>query len=359
MPPDIPRRLRRAPTVPVPSAVAQRLEASPLQAIDVGAARGVPPHWLPFLHHLRVDAFEPNRKECERLASQSPPNVSWHPTGLAGSEGTRDLHVLATPTGSSFFPPAPDFVELFGIPSYSEVVEVASLPCTTLAAHLDRKATPVVHALKLDTQGSELEILRGLRPEQLAAVQSIEIEVELHEAYLGQPLFPEVHAFLTDAGLSLLDFRVQRAHLTDGVEERHFLKRDLGTAVGTPHLTAQAHAVDALYVRPLRHVAALEDEHEAARAMLILQMYQYYDGLFWLVEHGSWAKSLGEQARIALTEGYRRAAPRPRFLERTGALPHAIRRARRGASFVLEEIAGLTGFDPPRVFWSRAYWPDQ
>ena len=153
-----------------------------------------------------------------RLAARSHPHIRWHPVALAGQPGPRELHVLATPTGSSFFPLDPGFVDRFGFPAYHREVEVLTLDCVSLGDHLADLGPGGPHLLKLDTQGSELEILSGLRPEQYDDVLSVELESELSPAYVGQPLFPEVHAELEGRGLALLDLRVQRVHLTAGVE---------------------------------------------------------------------------------------------------------------------------------------------
>ena len=348
--------LARLPRSPVPRLISDLLDDDPISAVDVGAARGVPWHWRPFLDHLRVDAFEPNASECARLAARSHPNIQWHPTALAGASGPRDLYVLATPTGSSLLRPAGAFVERFGVPSYSEIDHIESLECITLEEHLGARPGPKL--IKLDTQGTELEILSGLRSDQLADVLAIEVETELHEVYDGQPLFPDVHDFMVGAGLQLLDFRVQRVHLTGGVGDQHYLRRHLSTAVGSRELTAQVHALDALYIRPLDRSSVADDAVRFAQFATILQMYRYYDGIFWLLDRPAVAQLLGARAQLELTREYERSAPRPRFLQRTGRLPHVGRRAKRAASLVWEAASGKDGFDPPRAAWSRAYWPD-
>jgi FkbM family methyltransferase len=42
--------------------------------------------------------------------------------------------------------------------------------------------------LKLDTQGAELDVLRG-GEQSLSPVRALEIEVEFNPIYIGQPLF--------------------------------------------------------------------------------------------------------------------------------------------------------------------------
>ena len=132
----------------------------------------------------------------------------------------------------------------------------------------------------------------------------------------------------------------------------------MSTSVGTRKLTAQVHALDAVYVRPLADVVAVADPAALARFVTLLQIYQYYDGIFWLLDQPEVA-SLFDAATLAdLIEAYERAAPRPRYLERTGALQHLMRRVRRGTSYVFENALGVDGLDPPRTAWTHTYWPD-
>ena len=171
----------------MPGPVADHLAVEPLRAVDVGAARGICPHWQPFLEHLRVEAFEPNAAECARLAARSHPHIRWHPVALASQRGPRELHVLATPTGSSFFPLDPGFVTRFGVPDYHREVEVLTLDCVSLGDHFADLGPGGPHLLKLDTQGSELEILSGLRPEQYDDVLSVELESEISPPTSASP----------------------------------------------------------------------------------------------------------------------------------------------------------------------------
>jgi len=53
--------------------------------------------------------------------------------------------------------------------------------------------------LKIDTQGSELEVLRGGLT-TLATVLACEVEVSLRPVYVNQPLLPDIFAFLNERG---------------------------------------------------------------------------------------------------------------------------------------------------------------
>jgi FkbM family methyltransferase len=341
----------------VPALVASELEAEPVVAVDVGAARGIPPHWRPFIDVLRVNAFEPRQDECARLAATSHPNITWHPVSLAGAVGPRQLHVLAVPTGSSLLPPDEAFAARYGEPDYLRVVEVVDLACTTLGEQLADQPSPIL--IKLDTQGTELEILQGLSAAQRAGVQAIEVEAEFHTVYRGQPLFADIHAYLTGEGFELFDLRTQRTHFTGGVENLHYLRRELDTAVGTRQLSAKLHAADALYLRPFEQVVETVTAGSFARFATILQIYRAYDAIFWLLDQPPVAELFGVQGGYELASGYRDRAPRPRFIQRTGPVPLALRRGLRVLSLGSERFLGGDGFYPPRTAWSHSFWPDQ
>ncbi len=343
----------------VPSRLAAPLGREPLTAVDVGAARGIPPHWRPFIEVMKVHAFEPREDECARLAATSHPNIRWHPVSLAGHAGPRQLHVLAVPTGSSLLAPDPRFVDLYGEPAYMTVAEVVDVDCATLGGHLTSIGEPAPALIKLDTQGTELEILQGLSREQLDGVLAIEIETEFHPVYQGQPLFPDVHAYLTGMGFELFDMRTQRVHLTGGRETNHYLKANLGTAVGTRQLSAKLHAADALYLRPFTSVAEAMTVGDFSRYATILQIYRAYDVIFWLLDQPRALDLFGEQGRFELEADYARAAPRPRLTQRTGLGSHLVRRGWRGLSWAAEQLLGIDGFRPPRTVWTHSFWPDQ
>lgn len=339
--------LRRAPLDPG-GIIATTLAEARIHAMDAGAAGGVPDHWRDVLPVLEIDCFEPNEAECQRLQRLSSPNVHWFPIALAGASGMRQFHVLNRATGSSLYPPNNPVILEYSGESYAGVRRVIDVQCSSLADFLAEHRRPVPALIKLDTQGTELEIVSSLASSQIEQILCIEVEVEFVEMYSGQPTFGDVHAFMQAHGFRLLDLRTHRSYRNAHDRPRHFLRRYLNTAVGTAALSAELVAGDALYIRE-PDVAA----HSMTPALLVsylcvLRIYRFYDLSFWLVEQAATHRVITAAERDALLRDIAHGAPKPRIHERDGVVGDVSRCMRRALAL-----------DDHEVFWTRRTWPDQ
>lgn len=168
---------------------------------DIGARWGAGGRWQAFGPRVRVVGFDPDPDECRRLQALEP-EVQYVPVALGDRHGTGTLHTTVEPACASLFPPTPGIVdrhpELHGMVSTG----TAEVELTTLDQWLASSDLDEIHVLKLDTQGSELQILSGA-VSALASVRFLEVEVELNPLYEGQPLFGDVDRFLRDHGFML------------------------------------------------------------------------------------------------------------------------------------------------------------
>lgn len=328
--------------------MASVLSGAPIRAVDAGAAGGVPDHWRDLLPVLDIDCFEPNEAECGRQARRSPANVHWFPLALAGSTGTRRLHVLNRPTGSSLYPPNDAVIMEYSGRSYAGVKEIIDVACMSLTDFLTvhERSTPVL--VKLDTQGTELEILSSLDVARLANVLCVEVEVEFVEMYQDQPTFNQVHEFMCANGFRLLDLRTHRAYRNAQDQPQHYLRKYLRTAVGRSSLSGELVAGDALYLRDPDLSSPTLTLDKLARYLALLRLYRFYDLSFWLVEKAFDQRVVTSAEREALVQDVSHGAPRPRFHDRTGVIG-AVSRA----------MLSTLGFDDHEVFWTRRAWPDQ
>jgi len=324
------------------------LGREPLRAMDVGAAGGVAPQWRDHLPVMEVDCFEPDAEECAARQRVSPPNVHWFPVALAGVSGPRSFYVLNRATGSSLYPPNDPVILEYSGRSYAGVRRVVELACTSLSDFLVEYRRPVPELIKLDTQGTEREILSSLTPAQFDRILCIETEVEFLELYRDQPTFGDVHAFMRDRGFRLLDLRTHRSYRNAGDEPLHYLRKYLDTAAGSAALSAELVAGDALYFRESALQPSATSIGELIRAVCVLSMYRFYDLAFWLVDGAARAGSVDPSDAVSLIRDAAASAPRPSLSQRAGRAGELARRA-----------LWALGRDDHEVFWTRRRWPDQ
>ncbi len=178
----------------------------PITVIDVGARWGISERWASLAPDIRIFGFDPDASECARLnaaaAAASDETVTYVPVALGPRRGVATLHVTSEPACSSLYPPISPLTR--AIPELAGATEVgrAEVTLASLDEWCGENGVRIVDVLKLDTQGSELGVLEGAE-RTLAAVQLLEIEVELNPIYEGQPLFGDVDRFLRSRGFLL------------------------------------------------------------------------------------------------------------------------------------------------------------
>jgi FkbM family methyltransferase len=80
------------------------------------------------------------------------------------------------------------------------------VPMTTLTNYSRKTSIPVIDILKIDTQGSELNILHGAKEILTEKVKLIIIELHYHQFYKNSSLFFDVCKFLYEEDFYLLDY---------------------------------------------------------------------------------------------------------------------------------------------------------
>ena len=189
-------------------AVREILRDARLTCLDVGARGGaheVVQHYDSF---FSVVMCELDKKEAEQLRSDGHRVID---KGLAGDEGTVTFFECRQPHGSSIKRPLGPYMDFYNAdPEYLalyETVHEHTLECTTISGALSELGIPVLDFLKLDTQGSELAILKGMGD---YAPLIIVCELQYLPLYHDTPAAYEICHYLYGLGyipFSLTSFR--------------------------------------------------------------------------------------------------------------------------------------------------------
>ena len=172
--------------------------------VDVGAHEG---GYGRFLRETvgwsgRIVSFEPQAAAFERLAAAAASDPAWeaHRLGLGARAGRATLSLHAGSTLASLHPmnAAGDEILEGSPPRGSEEVQVSTLRRVWRRLGLADETV----FLKTDTQGFDLEVLRGAGP-RLREVVGLQSEVAVLPLYEGAPAWRDVIAWVERRGFAV------------------------------------------------------------------------------------------------------------------------------------------------------------
>jgi len=182
------------------------LEQTNLTIVDVGAAGGMHDRWSHLKTSINSILFEPDPEEFKKL------NLDQNNTSLVINSALSDqnkevrFHVCKWQEVSSIYKPNLKVLSKYQDVDRFTVSKVITLQADSLNNLLEKYRITEVDFMKIDTQGSELEILQGAS-NFLDGIIGLEVEVEFIKIYQDQPLFPEVDRFIKSHGFSLIDMK--------------------------------------------------------------------------------------------------------------------------------------------------------
>jgi len=185
----------------------------PMVICDVGARGGLEPQWQVFGSQACLIGFEPDATECDRLQdSRSSANYQIYPLALGKQRERRLFSVCRYPGGSSFYPAALEFIQRFP-PEYAQeltVLQTLEVETVSLDQFVRDYEIPTIDFIKLDVEGSELDILQGAEDILQSSVLGLSLEVLFHASMRHQPTFSEIDQFLQAMGFQLFDLDIYR-----------------------------------------------------------------------------------------------------------------------------------------------------
>lgn len=188
----------------------QYIKSNPIAVVDVGVRGGINSRWNLLSQNIKVLGFEPDLEECKRLNKGAGNNHTYFPIALYNKEGTIEINITRSPAASSIYLPNFSLMDRFPNSDDLKTVKLIEVQCNTLDRILRLNNIQDVDFLKIDTQGSELQILQGASETLQKSIFGVDIEVEFSQLYENQPLFADVDIYLRDLGFSLFDINLAR-----------------------------------------------------------------------------------------------------------------------------------------------------
>jgi FkbM family methyltransferase len=262
------KKLFEALDLPVLTAL---LADASLKLVDIGGRGSAFTTLVPLAPFADYYVSEPDAAEAERLKQQLPREAPWRTVtvlteALASHEGEATLYVTSQPGMSSLLEPDADVARQFYLNDKFRVVETTTVPTLPLDEAAARYGFADACFLKIDTQGSELDILRSGPRLVRESLLGVYVECSFRPFYKSQALFADVDAFLRQSGLAL--FSLSRTNLR---------RAGYRTSVYSKRVTTWAHC---LYLREPEALARAGGEtlhRDFARLLGLAVAFQHYD----------------------------------------------------------------------------------
>ncbi len=225
-----------------------------IHVAHIGGRGKVPEPFAAFSEEFSYDIFDADRAACIDDFSHVVGRRVLHNCGVSKADSTRILYVNTGPTGSSLFPSGHDaesewFHELGRTdylfsrvqrPVSTEIIDVRSIDSLVHDASM---FSP--HWLRIDAEGSELEVLEGAKQAIRTSCVACTIEVTLIAKYNNGATLTKVHDFM---------------------DQNHFWIAEIEPILGSPfhHPSGQRgkqipFACDVIYLRDPRDLSSEEN----------------------------------------------------------------------------------------------------
>lgn len=197
---------------------------------DVGARGDVAEPWSLFSRQgIKVIGFEPDPGECARLSVEHPER-KYYPNALWCEPARRPFYLCGWASTSSMYPPAEKSNTQYRPEHWTGRVPTQTLQvdCVTLDSIVIPEDAP--DFIKIDTQGAELEILKGAEQLLMRGSPLVLAETWCAEVYAGMPLTHDVMAFMHGLGYQVFDLNVAAAwqHRNSRLNDVHCKAKTIG-----------------------------------------------------------------------------------------------------------------------------------
>lgn len=176
----------------------------PIVALDVGANEGLTARRiLELFPKATVHAFEPSPNILPTLekAAAGCPSIRITRAAVGSRDGTIDFNITDDHWCSSVLKPSELGKRFYG--SWLDVQKTITVPIVTLDAWSTREHIAHVDLIKIDTQGYDLEVLKGAQRLMRSGVRAINCEFQFASEYEGCSTFSQIDRFMNESGFSL------------------------------------------------------------------------------------------------------------------------------------------------------------
>ena len=173
--------------------------------IDAGARYGIHPTWMEIKDNAEFHLFEVDETEAQRLKKkyELSHNINIHNIALFSEQKKISLFKRDHRGLNSFFQNNELFINDHNFMLMDMTNDYKLTVKTNTIDNFFADITP--HFLKIDTEGSELDILKGSKNKLMQSILGVRTEVHFAEVYKNVPLFGQIYEFMRECDFELIN----------------------------------------------------------------------------------------------------------------------------------------------------------
>ena len=203
---------------------------------------------LDYFPHSKIIGFEIDKRVCDKMNSEASEGIKYYPYALGKANEKKKLYNTQAPMCTSLYKPNEKLISLYNNLHFAYLKNETEIETITLDNFISKNSIDNLDFIKIDTQGSELDIFNGGK-NSLKNVVKIICEVEFVPIYEDQPLFGDVNKFLNENGFMFNKF----LGLYGRALKPLILNKDLNKA--SQHMWS-----DAVFIKNIEVIQNLSDE---------------------------------------------------------------------------------------------------
>jgi FkbM family methyltransferase len=234
--------------------------------IDIGARGDIVSPWLELENTSLIVGFEPDSKESKRL-NNAFKKRRYFDIALWSQPATNKVYINEWESTSSMYLPNVEFINKFQVQHWEgrKAKFELEVECNTLDnVLLEHDVIP--DFIKIDTQGAELEILRGAENILKEYSPIVTCETWCAEVYKGAPMMHEIIDYMDCLGYQVFDMEIAAAW-RHGKETISSKPKSIGYEV--------------LFVK-VKEISS-KNRDQMLKFLLLLELYGYRDYAIYLM----------------------------------------------------------------------------
>jgi hypothetical protein len=183
----------------------------PINIIDIGSSALPPQNCIEIASISRYIGFDPDLREPQESTNFG--FAKYTILDKAISSSTQDnvtFYLTKYPQCSSTLYPDIDEYKHYSVADFFGVVDQVQVPASSLNNVLEKLDITYIDWLKLDTQGTDYNILRSLNLDTYNKLLVIDLEPGVTSFYKDENRFSDIHEFMLGNGFWLADLNQQR-----------------------------------------------------------------------------------------------------------------------------------------------------